>query len=317
MKAIVCTGYGGPEVLQETERAVPEYGKNDLLIRIKATSVNSGDCRVRRADPAAVKLFFGFTKPRKDILGTVFSGVVEQCGSAVTKFRVGDEVFGMSELNFGTFAEYFAISEDMAVTHKPRSISHAEAASIPFGATTALHFIEKANIMSGDKVLIYGASGSVGIAVVQIAKNLGAHVTAVCSTEKIPLLVRLGADDVIDYTKEDFTENGEIYDVAFDIVNKLEYETIKSLVKPKGKIVLSAAIFKGMMIALKENIFGNKKVFVGMAEVNQKQMKVIAELVILGAIKPIIDRTYSFNDMQEAHGYVDAGRKAGSVVVLV
>lgn len=203
MKAVIFTGYGSPDVLELREVNKPIPNNREVLIRIYASAVNSGDCRIRRADPWAVKLFFGFSKPRKEILGTIFSGVVEAVGKNVTKFKTGDEVFGSTGMNFGAYAEYTCIKENATIIIKPENISHTEAATIPFGGLTALSFLRKVNIKSGEKFLIYGSSGAVGTAAVQLAKHFGADVTGVCSTSNIELVQSLGADDVIDYTKED------------------------------------------------------------------------------------------------------------------
>jgi len=220
MKAAVYTQYGAPEVLQieEVEKPVPK--ENEILLRIKSTAVNSGDWRLRKADPYAVRFFFGLRRPKIKILGSVFSGEVESIGSSVKNFKVGDLVFGHTDMSFGSYAEYNCLPATSSIALKPASISHNEAASIPFGGVTALHFIKKAEIKPGQKVLIVGASGAVGSAAVQLAKSFGANVTGVCSTSNIDLVKSIGADIVIDYTKEDFTQNGETYDVIFDTSNK-------------------------------------------------------------------------------------------------
>ncbi|GAB4039398.1 NAD(P)-dependent alcohol dehydrogenase [Spirosoma gilvum] len=203
MKAIIYMKYGAPGVLQLKEVEKPTVKANEILIKVKATAVNSGDLRLRAANPVGVRLFFGLIKPKKNILGGVFSGEIEKVGPEVRRFNVGDQVFGSTGMNFGAYAEYKCLSEDAVLALKPTTISHQEAAVIPFGGTTALYFIRKANLKSGQNVLINGASGAVGTAAIQLAKYYGAIVTAVCSTANIDLVKSLGADQVIDYTRED------------------------------------------------------------------------------------------------------------------
>jgi len=317
MKAIVYTHYGSPEVLQlkEVEKPIP-HG-NEVLVRIKATAANSGDIRMRKADPFAVRFIFGFTKPKKNILGTVFSGEVESIGDQVTRFKIGDQVFGHTDMNFGAYAEYKSVPENASISLKPENISHHEAAVVPFGGVTALHFIKKANIKSGQKVLINGASGAVGSAAVQLAKHFGAIVTAVCSTENIDLMKSLGAHKVIDYTKEDFTKNDEKYDVIFDTVNKVPFSPgIKSLNKD-GLLILSAAGMSEMLQGFWTSITSSKKVMTGVISHSAEGIIFLKELIDTGKLKPVIDRTYSLAQMAEAHVYVEKGHKKGNVAIDV
>ncbi len=241
MKAIVYSTYGPPGVLQLKELEKPKPKDNEILIKIRATAVNSGDVRLRKADPFAVRFFFGLTKPKKNILGGVLSGEVEAIGSGVKNFKVGDAVFGTTGMSFGAYAEYICLPQTAVLALKPGNLTHEEAAVIPFGGTTALFFLKKANIKSGQSVLIYGASGAVGSAALQLAKYFGAYVTAVCSSANVELVKSLGADAVIDYTKDDFTQNGKTYDVIFDTVDKITVSKSLPSLKDKGILVLGAS----------------------------------------------------------------------------
>ncbi|MBA3971868.1 MAG: NAD(P)-dependent alcohol dehydrogenase [Bacteroidetes bacterium] len=317
MKAIVCMQYGQPEVLQlkEVEKPIPK--DNEILIKVFATAVNSGDCRLRKAEPWAVRLFFGFTKPRRSILGGVFSGEIEAIGKNVSSYKVADQVFGSTGLRFGAYASYKCLPEDGILSFKPKNISHEQAATIPFGGTTALHFLKKANIKPEQKVLIYGASGAVGTAAVQLAKYFGAQVTAVCSTSNIELIKSLGADKVIDYIKEDFTSKGETYDVIFETVNKLSFaNSIKSL-KKEGIVILGAPGPLGMLQGLWSSIASNRKVISGLISEKAEDIVFLKELIEKGYYKAVVDRSYSLEQMVEAHRYVEQGHKKGNVAIAL
>lgn len=317
MKAIIYTQYGAPEVLQLKEVEKPSPKDNEILVRIKATAVNSGDWRLRKADPFAVRLFFGLMKPKLNILGSVFSGEVEGVGKAVKLFKEGDQVFGHMDMRLGAYAEYKCLPENGTIALKPGSLTHAEAAVIPFGGVTALHFLKKAAIKSGQKVLINGASGAVGSAAVQLAKHFGALVTGVCSTANIDLVKSLGANNVIDYTKEDFTQNGEKYDVIFDSVNKVSFTScIKSLNK-SGLLILSAAGVPEMLKGFWSSMTSSKKVLTGVISHSAKDIAFLKELIENGKLKPVIDRSYSLEQMAEAHAYVEKGHKKGSVAITI
>jgi 2-desacetyl-2-hydroxyethyl bacteriochlorophyllide A dehydrogenase len=315
MKAIVYNKYGPPEVLQLKEVAKPEPKGNEILIKVKATAVNSGDVRLRKADPFAVRFFLGLIKPTINILGSVFSGEIESVGKDVTLFKNGDQVFGHTNMRFGAYAEYICVSENGSLAIKPNNITHTEAAVIPFGGVTALYFIKKANIKQGQKVLIVGASGAVGSAAVQLAKSFGASVTAVCSTTNIDLVKSLGADKVIDYKKEDFTKNGETYDVIFDAVKTISISrTLKSLNK-KGVLILSAAMAKEMLQGIWVSITNSIKVVTGVISHKAEDIIFLKEFMEAGKLKPVIDRTYSLEQMAEAHAYVESGHKKGNVAI--
>ena len=315
MKAIVFTQYGPPEVLQLKEVEKPSPKDNEILIGIKATAVNSGDWRLRKADPFAVRLFLGLTKPKINILGSVFSGEVELVGKDVKLFKVGDQVFGHTDMRFGAYAEYLCVPENGTLALKPAILTHAEAAVIPFGGTTALYFIKKAAIKPGQKVLIYGASGAVGSAAVQLARHFGAIVTGVCSTANIDLVKSLGAHKVIDYTKEDFTQNGEKYDVVVDTVNKVSFSRIVKSLNKNGRLILSAAGMSEMVKGFLTSVTSSKKVLTGVISHSAEGMIFLKELIETGELKPVIDKTYSFSQMAEAHAYVEKGHKRGNVAV--
>ena len=317
MKAIVCTNYGAPEVLQLKEVSKPNLKPNEILIKIKATAVNSGDVRLRKADPFAVRLFFGFTKPRQPILGAVYSGEVESVGNQVSLFKIDDQVFGHTDMRFGAYAEYICVKENSSLAIKPAAIKHIEAAVVPFGGTTALHFIKQAAIKPGQKVLIVGASGAVGSAAVQLAKYYGAHVTGICSTSNLGLIKSLGADEVIDYSKEDFTKNGEIYDVIFDTVNSISVLGCLKSVHKKGILILSAAGMAETFAGLFVSATSSKKVLSGMIKHQAADIVFLKELLEAGKLKPVIDRTYSLEQMAEAHAYVEMGHKKANVAVVI
>jgi NADPH:quinone reductase-like Zn-dependent oxidoreductase len=319
MKAVVYNKYGSPDVLQlkEVEKPVPK--DNEVLIKIFATSVTSGDCRMRKADPFAVRFFNGLTRPQKvTILGNELAGEIEAIGKDVRLFRKGDQVFGQAGMSLGANAEYICLREDAALALKPVNISFEEAATIPFGGNTALHFLKKGNILSNQKVLIYGASGSLGTAAVQLAINFGTEVTGVCSTANVELVKSLGADKVIDYTKEDFTKNGQTYDIIFDTTGKSPFSgCIKSL-KQKG-IYLRAvhmsisSIIRGLWVSMTTS----KKVIGGVASELKENLIFLKDLIDNGRLKPVIDRSYPFEQIAEAHRYVDKGHKKGNVAITV
>jgi NADPH:quinone reductase-like Zn-dependent oxidoreductase len=315
MKAIVYTQYGSPQVLQLKEVAKPIPKDNEILLRIKATAVNSGEVRLRKADPFAVRFLFGLTKPKINTLGVVFSGEVESRGKDVTLFKIGEQVFGHTDMSFGTYAEYKCLPQNGSLALKPSNISHKEAAVIPFGGTTALHFIKKANIKQGQKVLIVGASGAVGSAAIQLAKFFGAVVTGVCSTGNIAFVKSLGADEVIDYTNEDFTKNGVTYDMIFDTVKTISISrSLKSLNK-KGTLILSAGMAKEMLQGLWISKTTNINVLSGLIKHNAEDIIFLKKLIEVGKLKPIIDRTYTLEQMAEAHAYVEKGHKKGNVAI--
>ena len=319
MKAIVYTKYGLPDVLQLKEVVKPTPKDNEVLIKIYATTVTSGDSRMRRADPFPIRLFNGLIKPRKVIiLGNELAGEIEAVGIDVKLFRKGDPVFGQAGLNLGTNAEFICLPEDGALAIKPANLTYEEAAVIPFGGNTALHFLKKGNIRSGQKVLIYGAAGSLGTAAIQIAKHFGAEVTGVCSTTNIELVKSLGADKVIDYTNEDFTQSGQTYDIIFDTTGKSPFSGCLKSLKQNG-IYLRAVhmALSSVVRGLWTSMTSSRKVIGGVATELKENLVFLKELVEAGKLKPVIDRRYPFEQIAEAHKYVDKGHKKGNVAITV
>jgi NADPH:quinone reductase-like Zn-dependent oxidoreductase len=317
MKAMIYKEYGEPSVLHLATVAKPSPKDDQVLIQIHATTVSSGDWHMRRADPFIIRLFSGLFRPKKQIIGVVLSGEVAQIGSRVTKFKVGDEVFGTTGMDFGTYAEFKCLPQDGVLALKPKCITHQEAAALPFGGNTANYFLKQANIQKDQDVLIYGASGSVGVAAVQMAKSYGAKVTAVCSTKNIEMVQSLGADIVIDYTKEDFSTNAKLYDVIFDTVGKSSYQKTLDRIKNSGYFLGSAFGLKDTFRAIWTSLTNKKKVKFGIISETAADVEFLKVLLESNKLKPIIDRQYKLEEIVEAHSYVEAGHKKGSVVITI
>jgi NADPH:quinone reductase-like Zn-dependent oxidoreductase len=319
MKAVVYTQYGSPEVLQLEEIEKPTPKQNEVLIKIYATTVTSGDARLRRADPFLVRLYFGLTKPKKPILGVDVAGVIESVGNDVKLFKEGDKVVGSTfDFGLGAHAEYKCLPEDAVLATKPENLSYEESAAVFFGGHTSLHYLKKGNIKRGQKVLIYGASGALGTYAVQLAKFFGAEVTGVCSSTNLELIKSLGAEKVIDYKKEDFTKGGKTYDIIFDTVGKSPFAgSVKSL--KKNGIYLRAVHMSPSAIVqgLWTSIITGKKVIGGVAVERKEDLIFLKQLVEAGKIKPVIDRRYPLAQITEAHRYVDKGHKKGNVIITV
>lgn len=318
MKAVIVTKYGPPEVLQLKEVKKPTPNDNEVLIKIHASTVSSGDARVRRADPFIIRLFSGLFRPNTAILGNEFAGEIEAVGKNVTRFKLGDPVFGGAGFKLGTNAEYITLPENGAIAIKPANLTYEEAAAIPFGSTTSLYFLrDKGNIQPGQKILINGASGSLGTAAVQLAKSFGAIVTGVASTANIELVKSLGADHVIDYTQEDFTQNGQTYDIIYDTVGKITFSRSKITLKQNGLFLAASAGVGQFMQMILTSITGGKKVIGGVVKGRQEDLVFLKELIEAGALKPVIDKRFKLEEMAEAHRHVDTGRKRGNVVILI
>ena len=322
MKAMVYERYGAPDVLELTEVSTPTPKDDEVLIEVRATTVTSGDARLRAMNvPVGFgllsRLAFGVFGPRRRILGVEVSGVVAAVGKKVTRFEVGAPVFALSGLRMGCHAEYCAIPEGGALATKPANLTFEEAAAMAFGGTTALDFFRRGELKSGEQILVNGASGAVGTAAVQLAKHFGAHVTAVCSTGNVGLVRSLGADAVIDYTREDFEEDGKLYDVIMDTVGTAPFSRSKRSLKKGGRLLLVLAGLPDMLGALWTNMTTDKKVVAGPAGERVEDLRLLAELAEAGKYRPVIDRSYPLERIAEAHAYVDTGRKKGNVVLTV
>jgi NADPH:quinone reductase-like Zn-dependent oxidoreductase len=326
MKAIVTTKYGPPEVLELQEVEKPTPKDNEILIKIFATTVTAGDCEMRSLNlPLGYQLMlrmgFGFRRPRNKIPGTELAGEIEAVGVDVTQFKLGDQVFGSAGTSFGTNAEYICLPEKPAemeggVAIKPANMTYEEVATVPFGGRDSLHFLRLGNIQNGQKILINGAGGSIGTFAVQLAKHYGAEVTAVDSTGKLDMLRSLGADHVIDYTQEDFTKSGEIYDVIFDVIGKISFSRSKGSIKENGTYLLANPVSQ-MVQGLWTRMRSNRKVIMQTSRGSMKDLIFLRGLVEVGKLKTVIDRTYPLEQIVEAHRYVEAGGKLGNVVITV
>ncbi|WP_445474851.1 NAD(P)-dependent alcohol dehydrogenase [Methanococcoides methylutens] len=319
MKAVVHERYGSPDVLELKELAKPIPKDNEVLIKIHATTVNRTDCGLRKADPFIARFFTGPIKPKRTILGTEFAGKIEAVGKDIRLFKKGDRVFGHSGDKFGAHAEYICLTEEDPLAIKPDNMTYEEAASICDGATLALTYLSRANIQSGQKVLINGASGSIGTAAVQLARYYGAEVTGVCSTTNVELVRSLGADKVIDHTKEDFTRDDQTYDVVFDAVGKSSFLRCKNLLK-QGGIYFSTELgflVQNPFLALWTSKFGSKKVMFPFPKYTKQDVLFFKELIEEGKLKAVIDRRYPLEQIVEAYRYVEKGHKKGDVVITV
>jgi NADPH:quinone reductase-like Zn-dependent oxidoreductase len=322
MKAVVYSTYGAPDVVALADVPKPAPKDHEILIRIRATTVTTGDWRARSLNlPAGFgllgRLVFGVFGPRNPILGTELAGEVEAVGSAVTRFKVGDEVFAFTGASYGCHAEYRTLAEHELIAIKPANLSFEEAASLSFGGTTALSNLRKAGIRAGDSVLVVGASGGVGSAAVQLAKHFGARVIGVCSTANLDLVRSIGADTVIDYTQEDFSNGDETYDIILDTTGTAPFSRCDRVLKPGGRLVIVLGSLGQALGIGRPSKKSGKTVISSLPTVTVEDMQLLARLAETGEIKPVIDRCYPLANAVEAHVYVDGGHKRGSVVLSV
>lgn len=322
MKAIVWTKYGPPDVLklQEVEKPTPK--DKEVLIKLHAATVTQGDCEVRAFKIPLwlwplVRLYFGLRKPRNPFLGAEIAGEIETVGKEVTEFKTGDKVFGSCGLRLGGYAEYVCLPSKYALAIKPESMTYEEAAPVSVGGFNALHFLRKSKVTKGDKVLINGAGGSIGNFGVQIAKHWGAEVTAVDSGPKLKMLTEIGADHVIDYTKEEFWKRDEKWDVIFDVIGKAPYSGCKRSLEKRGRYILANPRVFGMVRGVWTTITSRKKVIFAMAEESKEDLDTLKELIVEGTVRMTIDRRFPLEQIVEAHTYVESGMKQGHVVITV
>jgi NADPH:quinone reductase-like Zn-dependent oxidoreductase len=331
MKAIVYSEYGGPNVLHVSEVAKPSPKPNEVLIRIRAVSINYGDILARKfkyISPSAfnmpllfwvmAKFVFGLNKPKKTILGNSFAGEIEEVGVSVKNFRTGDSVFACTEEKMGAYAEYLCMPENAVVSLKPTNMTYEEASTIPYGATMALNLLKKANLKKGQQVLVLGASGGIGAAAVQLAKHYyGAEVSGVCSTEGVEYVKRLGADKVIDYKNQDFTKNGEAFDLIFDVLGRASFSKVKASLKPNGIYLSVSFKMKKLLQMLWTSITGGKRVICALAVPKSEDLIFIKDLIEQGKMTTIIDKTFPMEEVAAAHQYFESGNKKGNVVITL
>ncbi len=331
MKAIVCTEYGPPDVLRlaEVEKPIPKDG--EVRVRVHATTVNYGDLIARNFKAVTPrefnmpfilwvfsKLSFGLNRPKVTVLGSELAGEVDAVGGGVTRFKEGDQVFGYPGQSMGAYAEYLCMPEDSTLAIKPANMTYEEAAAIPYGAITALNLLRKMDLQPGQKILINGASGGIGSGAVQLAKHhFGAHVTGVCGTPRLAFVKALGADEVIDYTREDFTQSGETYDVIFDILGRSSFARCKGSLKENGRYFLASFKLKQLLQMLWTSITGGKKVVCALSSDSADDLMFVKELAEAGTIKAIIDRSFPMEQAAEAHRYVESGGAQGKVAITL
>jgi len=317
MRAVVHDTYGPPDVLRLEEVVRPVAKDDEVLVRIHATTVSRTDCGLRSADMFISRLVTGLLRPKRKILGSDFAGEVEAVGAAVTEFKVGDQVFGINPWKFGAHAEFICIGESAALAHKPTGITFEEAAAVCDGAILALNALRPADLQKGQKILVYGASGSIGTAGVQLARYFGADVTAVCNTKNFELVRSLGADEVIDYTQEDFTKNGQTYDVIFDAVGKQSFKRCRGSLK-RGGIYVATDHLQNLVLALWTARIGDKRVLFPIPpRFTKKDVVFLKELIEAGKYRAVIDRRYPLEQVVEATRYVETKQKTGNVVLTV
>jgi NADPH:quinone reductase-like Zn-dependent oxidoreductase len=329
MKAIVYKEFGSPDVLHLDEIEKPSPKINEVLVRIHASPVNYGDLMARNFKNISMsdfhmplplllptRLYFGWSKPKVNVLGNEFSGEVEAVGESVTRFKAGDQVMGYSGQKMGAYAEYICMPENGTLSLKPANMNFAEASAIPYGTIMATSLLKKANIQPGSKVLINGASGGIGSTAVQLARHFGAEVTGVCATPRVQYVKSLGADRVIDYTKDDFTRNGETYDLIFDILGKSTYSRCKNSLKPNGVYLLASFKMKALLQMLWTRLTGSKKkVICAFASEKSDDLAFVKELIEAGKVKVVVDKSFPMELAADAHRYAESGQKQGSIII--
>lgn len=316
MRAVVHDRYGSPDVLRLADVDRPVPNEDEVLVKIHATTVNRSDCGWRSAKPFMSRFFTGLRRPKRKILGMELAGEVEAVGAAVTEFAVGDRVFGV---RWGAHAEFISVRESSALAHMPADTSFEEAAAVCDGACIALSCLRSADLRNGRSILVYGASGSVGTAAVQMAKHFGADVTAVCNTKNVELVRSLGADEVFDYEQEDFTKNGKTYDIIFDAVGKHSFRRCRRSLKPGGTFIETdlGFMWHAPLLALSSRWIGDKRVRIGIARYTKKDVVFLKGLIEAGHYRAVIDRSYPLERVVEATKYVETGQKTGNVVLVV
>jgi NADPH:quinone reductase-like Zn-dependent oxidoreductase len=319
VKAAIQTRYGPPEVVRLADVAQPVPGPDELLVRVHATTLSRTDCGVRGASPVIARFFTGLARPRRPIRGIEFSGEVEAVGGEVTSFAEGDAVFGLSGDGEGGHAEYLCVPESGTVARKPESVSHEQAAATSDGATLALTALRRAGLQRGQRILIYGASGAIGTAAVQLARHLGAEITAVCGTPNLELVRSLGAGRAIDYTREDFTRDGERYNVVFDAVGKSSFRRCRRLLEAHGVYVSSdlGFLWHVPLLVLLTRFAGSRRVLLPIPSPDQRDVELLRDLTERGEFTAVIDRRYPLDEIVDAYRYVETGQKTGNVVINV
>lgn len=325
MKAVICTAYGPPEVLEVQDVERPRPRDDQVLVRVHATTVSRADCELRRFDfpgwiwlPA--RLWFGVLKPRVRILGQDFAGEVEAVGGGSAHFAPGDRVFGTTGIGLGAHAEYICLggrAEGGTLARMPANMSYAEAAAVPYGGSEALRFLRRGNVQPGNEVLVIGAGGSFGTFAVQLAKHFGSKITAVDSTSKLEMLRSIGADQVIDYTDRDFTEIGQTFDLIFDVVCKASFGRVLRLLRPGGRCVLVNPHTSHFILGFWTNNTGNKKVIFRSDNASAEDLSFLGDLIEAGKIRPVIDRIFPFEQAADAHGYAETEQKKGNIVLIL
>jgi NADPH:quinone reductase-like Zn-dependent oxidoreductase len=314
MRAVVYERYGPPDVLRLEEVERPAPAEDEVLVRIHATTVNRTDCGLRSAEYVITRYFTGLLRPKRGMAGSEFAGEVEGVGAAVTEFRPGDRVFGLRQ---GANAEFLCVREGGAVAHMPAGMTFDEAAAVGDGALTALTFLRRAEVRPGERIVVYGASGSIGTAAVQLARHFGAHVTAVCNTKNVGLVRSLGPDEVVDYLAEDFTRSGETYDVVFDAVGKLSFRRCRRSLRPGGRYATTGNLRENLFWFLWTRRIGDKKAILAGARFTKEDLLFLKSLIEADEYRAVVDRRYPLEDVVEATRYVETGEKTGNVVLTV